>query len=205
MEKARGHQGSNAEKNEKKKVVERSLVGSRLFGVLAQFGSSQKDKNPRREQRDTLGGSREAAGSGEGHVCFPVSKHWLADVIGDGGGLQRGTGARGQVASPAHSEEELRVNGRAPPGHSPRGRSFEVGSTVWARAGFSELRPSRARDRSIVWSTFRPNATLTQLLSHPGGRHVMIEWLGVTGFSFQPSGPGWITARECGVNLFHLR
>lgn len=57
---------------------------------------------------------REAAGSGEGHVCFSVSRHWLADVIADGGGQERRTGARCEVVSPAHLGEELRVNGRPP-------------------------------------------------------------------------------------------
>lgn len=66
---------------------------------------------------------REAAGSGEGHVCFSVSKHWLADVIADGGGQERRTGARCEVVSPAHLEEELRVSGRPPPGHVLGGRS----------------------------------------------------------------------------------
>lgn len=126
---------------------------------------SQEDINPRRclwESREgehagkqgagtwALQGRREAAGSGEGHVCFSVSKHWLADVIADGGGQERRTGARCEVVSPAHLEEELGVNGRPPPGHI-LGEAvclFEVGVS---RVGSAPLRRRRTVDPSVKW------------------------------------------------------
>lgn len=125
---------------------------------------SQEDNNPRRclwESRGgehagkqgagtwALQGRREAAGSGEGHVCFSVSKHWLADVIADGGGQERRTGARCEVVSPAHLEEELGVNGRPPPFLEKQFLFFfEVGVS---RVGSAPLRRRRTVGPSVKW------------------------------------------------------